>query len=158
MESRSKPGGSYVALTDMYSAAGLLFPVVFLVIAGIVTVIGGLDEARGYYMMSALAALVGFPVSWWRVRNIRATLNHGVEVNGVVTDVRSARRTSGNNRVKWQYSYEGRSNTGDAYFAAGGEVRAPSKGGKIRLWVNPNKPGWSVWRDLYTSSLALGKG
>jgi hypothetical protein len=158
METRSKPVTPYVALTDIYSAAGLLFPFIFLAIALIVTLTDSLDGARGYYLVSLLAALIGFPVSWWRVRNIRETLDHGVEVNGTVTHLRSGRGRSGNTRVKWEYTYGGRTYSGDAYVSNDGEVRAPAKGSKIRLWVNPNKPGWSVWRDLYTSALALGKG
>jgi hypothetical protein len=158
MEHRSKPSTFYIALTDIYSAAGLLFPFVFLVIALVVTVTDSVDGARGYYLISCLAALVGFPISWWRVRNIREILEEGIEANGVVTHVRSAGGRSGNMRVRWEYTYEGRTYTGEAYAAKGGEVRAPVKGGNIRLWVHPKKPGWSVWRDLYTSALALGEG
>ncbi len=147
----------YVALTDIMSAAGLLFPVVFLVIAVVVTFTGGVDEARGFYWMSALGALIGFPFAWWRVQQVKTTLATGVEVDGVVTSIKTGSGRSGNTRVKWEYQYEGRRYEGEAYVAVDGSLRPPEKGRKIRLWVNPQKPQWSVWRDLYTTPLALGK-
>ena len=155
---RTQPHTVYVALTDMMSAAGLILPITFLVIGGIGALMGGLDQATGFLAMGGIAALIGFPLSWWRVRHIKETVTMGVDVDGVVTFVKVGNRNSGNTKVKWHYQFEGKRYEGEAYVATSSDVRVPEKGKKIRLWVNPNKPKWSVWSDLYSSSLALGKG
>lgn len=154
---RLLPRTIYIAFTDILSAAGLLFPFIFLLIAIIITFTGGMDEAIGFYGMSAVGAVIGFPFSWWRVHQIKTTLATGVEVDGVVIWLKTGSGRSGNTRVKWQYQYEGRTYEGEAYVAVDGPVRPPATGKKIRLWVNPQKPQWSVWRDLYMTPLALGK-
>lgn len=154
---RLLPRTIYIAFTDILSAAGLIFPFVFLLIAVIVTFTGGMDEAIGFYGMAAVAAVIGFPFSWWRVQQLKATLATGVEVDGVVTWLKTGSGRSGNTRVKWQYQFDGRAYEGEAYVAVDAPVRPPATGKKIRLWVNPQKPQWSVWRDLYTTPLALGK-
>jgi hypothetical protein len=155
---RIQPHTGYVALTDMMSAAGLILPITFLVIGGISALITGVDQSTGFLGMGAIAALIGFPLAWWRVQHIKETLAMGVDVDGTVTFVKRGQRSTGNTRVKWHYQYEGKSYEGEAYVGTSAEVRVPEKGRKIHLWVHPNKPQWSVWRDLYSTALALGKG
>jgi hypothetical protein len=156
MADRAKPRTVYVAFTDMMAAAGIILPGAFLLFAVVIGVVAGIEESYGFLGMAAVAALIGFPVAWWRVRRIQETVANGVEVNGKVTWVKLGRRTSGNTQVKWEYQYGGKLYQGDAYVSQNGEVRIPAKGERIRLVVNPDKPEWSVWKDLYSTSLALG--
>lgn len=158
MAERAKPRTVYVAFTDMMAAAGIVLPFAFLLLAVVIGMVTGLEDSYGFLGIAGLSALIGFPVAWWRVQQIQATIANGVEVNGTVTWVKLGQRTSGNTQIKWQYQYNGRMYQGNAYVSQNGEVRVPTKGERIRLLVNPDKPGWSVWRDLYTTSLALGKG
>lgn len=157
MAERIVPRTLYIALTDMMSAAGIILPLVFFLIAGVIALMSGAEQGMGFLGVGAVAAVIGFPVAAWRIYHIKQTLATGVEVDGVVTFVKLGGRSSGNTRIKWDYQYEGKRYQGEAYVSDSGPVRAPQKGKRIHLWVNPRQPQWSVWQDLYTTPLALGK-
>lgn len=148
MRRRPRPNVIYAAFSDIYSAAGILFPIVVIGFA----FCAWLQDPFGSFMLEMVLAvvitIVGLSVAYYRTKMVSDTVEKGAEVMGKVTGVRLGNRRS-NSEIKWEYVWEGKQYKGHGYTANNRGTPTPNVHEELPLFVNPDKPSWSVMQTLY---------
>jgi hypothetical protein len=152
-----KPSIVRIIQSDYIATLALLFPLVFLgmyvVIAvfGFIPGLGGRDPIMAdgspfFFWGTIIAALIGLPLAYWRVKIVRDVFKRGVEVPGVVLDVKFFRDRGS---VSYQYPYDGQTLLGFNAIAKTKRTAALRKDAPVVLIVDKENPAKAFVRDLY---------
>lgn len=152
-----KPSIFRIIQSDYIAMLALLVPLVFLGMYVVIAVFGFFPGLRGrdpimadgapfFFWGTIIAALAGLPLAYWRVKIVRDVFKRGVEVPGVVLDVKFFRDRGS---VSYQYPYNGQTLVGFNAISKNSRTTALRKDAPIVLIVDKETPAKAFVRDQY---------
>jgi uncharacterized protein DUF3592 len=153
LDTRRQPSIVSLILADYASLLCFLFPVIaWGMFAAAVTGLWPSKPAEAEFRfqfclwLAIAATVVGGPLLYLRIRNIRSILRDGIAVPAKVVSVWFMKDRG---RVEYEYTFEGQTYRGGMALAKSKRAAELKEGQEITVLVHPANPGRSMVADVF---------